>query len=156
MANTIRKIIFVCTGNTCISPMAECLYKSMLRPEEDFEIISRGLIVLFSEPFNPKAELVLNKNELRLDTRCSRQFKRADVCEGAIVLTMTQAQKSKINTDYGIFENVYTIKEYAGENGDVTDPYGGSLLEYEECFGELARLVKKVYYKVENFNSGSR
>ena len=43
---------------------------------------------------------------------------------------------------------VYTIKEYAGENGDVIDPYGGTLIDYEECYIELARLVKKTIYKL--------
>ena len=39
--------------------------------------------------------------------------------------------------------NVYTIKEYTGEIGDVVRSYGGSLVEYEDSYIELARLAEK-------------
>ena len=52
------KLVFVCTGNTCRSPMAEVIYKN-LDKESDVKVISRGLVVLFNEPINPKAEVVL-------------------------------------------------------------------------------------------------
>jgi len=52
-----EKIIFVCTGNTCRSPMAATIYRS-LETNSDIKVISRGLVVLFSEPSNPKAEIV--------------------------------------------------------------------------------------------------
>ena len=40
------------------------------------------------------------------------------------------------------------MKGFVGEYGDVTDPYGGTLMDYEECYIELARLVKKAMYKL--------
>ena len=52
-----NKLIFVCTGNTCRSPMAEAIYKN-LDKETDIKVFSRGLVVLFGEPINPKAEIV--------------------------------------------------------------------------------------------------
>ena len=45
-------------------------------------------------------------------------------------------------------EDLYTLSEFVGENGDVVDPYGGTLAEYEACFTELVRLVKKTVYKI--------
>ena len=45
-------------------------------------------------------------------------------------------------------DNLYTLKEYLGEEGDVIDPYGGTVLEYEECFSELSRLIKKSLIKL--------
>ena len=43
---------------------------------------------------------------------------------------------------------MYILLKYAGESGDVVDPYGGTLVDYEECYIELARLVKKTIYKL--------
>ena len=65
---------------------------------------------------------------------------------------MTASQKKKIMELYPDVKDVYTLKEYAGEIGDVVDPYGGSLMEYEECYIELGRLVKKTVYKLNEDN----
>ncbi len=142
-----QKLIFVCTGNTCRSPMAEALYKNLERVNT-MKVMSRGLVVLFGEPINPKAEVVLGKHELELVNHISKGLKASDIEENTLILTMTSSQKKKIQEEYPEAHEVYTIKEYAGEIGDVIDPYGGSLIDYEECYIELARLVKKAVYKL--------
>lgn len=142
-----QKIIFVCTGNTCRSPIAEAIYKNLERIGT-MKVLSRGLVVLFSEPINPKAEVVLVKHELGLENHISKGLKATDIEDGTLVLTMTENQKRKVLEDYPEGGEVYTIKEYVGEMGDVVDPYGGSLIDYEECYVELARLVKKTVYKI--------
>ena len=49
-----RKLIFVCRDNLCRSPVAEAIMKNISRIK-DLEIVSKGIIVLFPEPYNPKA-----------------------------------------------------------------------------------------------------
>lgn len=142
-----EKIIFVCTGNTCRSPMAATIYRS-LETNSDIKVISRGLVVLFSEPSNPKAEVVLKSHNLELEGHVSKSLKQSDIDENTLILTMTEKQKMNVIETFKYTDNVYTIKEFVGETGDVTDPYGGTLLDYEECYVELARLVKKTVYKL--------
>lgn len=144
-----QKLIFVCTGNTCRSPMAEAIFRN-LEKVGDRKAVSRGLVVLFSEPLNPKAEIVLKKHDLELNGHVSRGLKAADIDNHTIILTMTAGQKKKVIELYPEAKDVYTIKEFAGEIGDVVDPYGGTLMDYEECYIELGRLVKKTLYKLND------
>ncbi|HHU72354.1 MAG TPA: low molecular weight protein arginine phosphatase [Clostridiales bacterium] len=145
------KLIFVCTGNTCRSPIAEAIYTS-LDEVGDIKVLSRGLVVLFNEPINPKAETVLDMHELALKNHMSKGLKSSDIDEATLILTMTENQKKKVIEDFPEAKEVYTIKEYTGEIGDVVDPYGGTLVDYDECYTDLARLVKKAFYKVNSDN----
>jgi protein-tyrosine phosphatase len=97
---------------------------------------------------NPKAEIVLKKHDLELSNHSSKGLKASDLEESTIILTMTANQKKKVTELYPEVKDVYTIKEFAGEIGDVMDPYGGTLMDYEECYIELGRLVKKTLYKL--------
>lgn len=143
-----KKLVFVCMENTCRSPMAEAIYHSLVS-ESQLEVMSRGLVVLFSEPLNPKVAIVTKNHELSVEEHKTRALVIEDIQEDTLILTMTEQEKEKILEDYQITENVFTIKEFAGEIGDVIDPYGGSLIEYEACYVELARLVKKTVLKLD-------
>jgi protein-tyrosine phosphatase len=127
--------------------MAEVIFKN-LDQESEVKIFSRGLVVLFGEPINPKAEVILKKHDLEIHNHISKGLKESEIDDNTLILTMTQAHKMNIIKTYPKAKNVYTINEYAGETGDVVDPYGGTLVEYEQCYIELARLVKKTIYKL--------
>ena len=142
-----EKIIFVCTGNTCRSPMAEAIYNSLVS-DSAITTMSRGLIVLFPEPSNPKAEIVLTNHELKIENHMAIQLTKEDIDENTLILTMTLSQKNKVMNEFNCTEAVYTVKEFVGETGDVTDPYGGNLIDYEDCYVELSRLMKKTVRKL--------
>ena len=128
------RIIFVCTGNHSRSPMAETIYKS-LTEDEGVPSISRGL--------------VLENHGLSCAVEVSKELTKEDITDKSLILTMTDKQKKQAQEKFEFAENVFTIKEFNGEEGEVKDPYGGTLLDYEECFNELLRLIKKTIYKLD-------
>lgn len=142
-----KRLIFVCRSNTSRSPMAEAIYKSM-EDSSDIEVLSRGSVVLFSEPINPKAEVVLNNHNLAIIEHNAKQLKEEEITDDTLVLTMSETLKVEVIQEFPNTMNLYTLPEFVGESGDVVDPYGGTLAEYEACFTELVRLVKKTVYKI--------
>ena len=97
------------------------------------EILSRGLVVLFEEPQNKKVTDLLTVHGIPCEEKLSREFSEEEVDEHTLILTMNFPEKVKIVEDYELEENVYTLKEFVGEEGDVLDPYGGDEDAYEEC-----------------------
>ena len=142
------RIIFVCEGNHSTGPMAETIYKS-LTENESIPAISRGLVVLFSEPVNEKAVSVLENHGLTCAVEFSKELTKEDITENTLILTMTDKQKKQAIDKYEIENNIFSIKEFNGEEGEVKDPYGGTLVDYEECYNELLRLIKKTIYKLD-------
>lgn len=140
-----RKIIFLCTNNTYLSPIAEAMYRNCVAAEEDLpESCSRGLIVLFSEPISPKVNVALTTHDMEVSSHeNSQQLQPEDITPDSLILTMTFSEKVKLLEEYPV-ENVYTLGEYVGEDTDIIDPYGGEEEQYEKCYEEILRRIKKV------------
>lgn len=144
------QIVFICTTNTLLSPMAEGIYRNN-SPEWMPKGISRGLVVLFEEPINPKCNVLLTQNGFRISGHNqSRQLTKEDLQEDALLLTMTLSEKVKLIEEFEHEENVYTIGEFVGEDTDMIDPAGSEEEKYKGCFDELVFRVNKMIQKLEN------
>ena len=143
------QIVFVCTSNTLLSPIAEGIYR---KNSLDWmpKGISRGLIVLFEEPINPKVNVLLMQNGFPISGHIqSRQLKNGDITEDTLVLTMTLSEKVRLIEEYATEKNIYTLGEFVGEDTDILDPGGAEEEKYKECFDVLFFRVNKVIQKIE-------
>ncbi len=145
-----QKIIFLCTANTFLSPLAETLYR-IYQEEGMPEAVSRGLVVLFSEPVSPKINVALAQHELRpCEHQNSLQMEKEDITPDTLILTMTFSEKVTVMESYQQDnENVFTLGEFVGEDTDIIDPYGGEEEQYEKCFIDINRRVKKVIQRIK-------
>lgn len=137
------KLIFVSGSDTATSPMAEAILASKFLLE-DILIDSKGLVVLFPEPINPKAEAVLEDSGLSMKDHVSEPLSEDDFDERTLILTMDYAQKERILTDYRGIKNLYALTEYIHVDGAVEDPYGGDLAAYGKCFERLRELIEEL------------
>ena len=130
--NTYNKIIFVCMGNTCRSPMAATIMQNRLS-KYDVIVESRGMVVLFEEPYNPKAVAVAASHNMIMPSNNAIQIANNDFGKDTLVLVMNASMKQKLYDSFDRAINVYTLCEFCGEpEEEVHDPYGKGIEEYKK------------------------
>ncbi len=142
------KVIFVSKENITLSPMAEWIFKSILM-DKGKTILSRGLVVLFPEPRNMKVTDVLINHGIPHEEQVSVGFSSDEVTEDTLILTMNFVEKVKVLEDFGIEKNVFTIHEFAGEEGEILYNYGNGEDTYEASYVEIKDLLYKVKKKLQ-------
>jgi protein-tyrosine-phosphatase len=115
-----------------------------LLQDNDILVVSRGMVVLFPEPYNPKAVAVAARHGMIMPSNSAMQLENNDFDNNTLVLVMSAAMKQKIYSSLDKAINVYTLGEFAGEGDiEVPDPYGRGIEEYNKCFEQLYVLIKK-------------
>ena len=145
----INKIIFVSETDTSRGPLAAAITGRRLM-ETDITVESRGMVVLFPEPMNPKTVAVAASRGIVLKDYVSTQLEEEDFGTNVLVLVLDEAYKKKVYEEYKEAINVYTLKEFTGGAGNISDPYGGDLPEYGELYNALEALVDKLIYRIMN------
>jgi protein-tyrosine-phosphatase len=123
--------------------MAATIMQKFLQ-DTDILVESRGMVVLFPEPYNPKAVAVASRHGMIMPSNSAAQLENTDFQNSTLVLVMNTAMKQKIYDTYNRAINVYTLSEFAGVGDmEVPDPYGRGMEEYNKCFEQLYVLIKK-------------
>ncbi len=165
-----KKIVFVCTGNTCRSPMAEMLLKARLKTLglKGFSVSSSGIQAKKGDVMNAKSRQVLEEKGLTVGEFTSTRLTEKTVCEAFAIVCMTSSQRDYLMDlrwnalkKAGIEaqeNNVYCFADIAGY--EVIDPYGKDIDCYRYVYGLLeagvAALVDKLNLRAYAYVSKPR
>lgn len=137
------RLIFVSNSDSCRGPMAEAILKSKFLLSE-LEVESRGLVVLFPEPVNQKAEAILASHGLTMKDHTAKMLEQEDFDERTLILVMEDALKQRIFQEHENVQNTWQLSEYIKEETDVTEPVGGSLADYGACYELLDCMISSL------------
>lgn len=144
MNNRYDRLIFVDTDDTARAPMAAAIMEVLFRDELKLpcEILSRGLVSLFPQPLNQKAQAVLEENGFDAIRHNSSQLMQEDITPTTLILTMEENQKGKIWEEYEYALHVFSLPGYLKIQKDISALFGAPVTEYGECFQELKSLIQ--------------
>ena len=137
------RIIFVGNRGNSREVMAACLLSRSTLTYHP-EILARGLVVLFPEPLNQKAEAVLISNGFTLEGFVSQQLEEEDLTEHSLVITFERETFEKIRNMWPKIRNLHVLTEITGDELEIFDPVGQEIVTYGLCYTAIEKTVAKL------------
>ncbi len=138
-ANAEKKIIFVCTGNLCRSPMAEALFNMMSKKKGlPFWASSAGLMAYNGNKASENAVLAMSERGIDLTYHRARSVEEELLDKFDVIFVMEHSQLESLPDHHQ--EKAHMLSDFASDvDEDIFDPYGADLQTYEMC----AEIIEK-------------
>lgn len=145
------KLIFVCEGNTCRSPMMEFAFKDHLELQykNGIEVESRG-ISAEGGSLSPYAQTVLIAHGIAYDAKQPEKFTADDYVSADVIIAVTDDIARRLVESYGR-NKIFALSEIA--DAEISDPCGKGLEEYEKTYRAVSASLPFILQFLEvNFN----
>lgn len=150
------RILLVCTGNTCRSPLAAAMLQRMVAEagRSDIEVGSAGIMAQEGEPASEGTYLVALEHGMDLSAHRAQLLTPGLARESDLILTMSRSHRRRAE-EIGA-ANVLVLGEFAGAAGpdaEVPDPFGGNLDDYRTAYAQLERFLQSALQRLSRESS---
>jgi protein-tyrosine-phosphatase len=151
-----KHVLFVCTGNTCRSPMAEGLFRKAISGRNDFKVGSAGVAASNGGFASRETLNVLKKRGASLDAFNSRPVSDAILAEATHVFAMTEGHLATLEARFPDHaDKFFLIREFSGisdkrQGLDVPDPIGMGMAAYEEVAKVLEAAIPSIIAYIDS------
>lgn len=148
----IFRVMFVCTGNTCRSPMAEGILRSMAKEDnlEHMDVISSGVGTLDGYPATGHAVRVAKKDGVDISNHHSIQLITELMEEADLIFALAFDHYEKMRLMYPEdVDKIHMLKGFphnqAGKGLSVADPIGLDFEEYQKTYNAIKAELKRIW-----------
>ena len=139
----MKKVLFVCTGNTCRSPMAELLFNKSAREKGvDAVAQSAGLCTIEGLLINDNSEEVLKEVGIESDFFRSSDICDLDLSSYNLIIGMTKEHIEGLRL-IGVSEEKLCLMN--AKNGGISDPYGWGVDVYRACRDKIVNSLEEIF-----------
>ncbi len=149
------KIMFICTGNTCRSAMADGLAKKIIKEKNlNIEVYSAGIFAQTGEHASYNSIAIMKEYDVDIVLHKATSVDESNIKEMDLILCATKNHKAELQARYNdLKDKIVTMKEYAGIDNDGTDmdikdPWGYNLNTFRVCAAEISICVEKIIEKI--------
>ena len=136
-----KTLLFLCTGNTCRSPMAEDLFRMETNDSDEYLVNSAGLSTQNGLCASGNAILAMKELGRDISGHKSSVLDKKLVNESDIVLTMTEGHRQMA---VALFPELREKIRLLDPHHNVEDPYGGDLNVYKRCRDQIRTAIRKL------------
>ena len=130
---SFQRILVVCAGNICRSPMAEAMLQQLFPGKQ---VGSAGIVGLEGQPADPLAVMVMKERGWDISGHVARRLDLEMLWQADLVLTMSRQQTNHIDANWGVCRGkVFRIGHWRNES--IPDPYQKSKLDFERVCDQL-------------------
>jgi protein-tyrosine phosphatase len=150
----LKNILFVCSGNTCRSPLAEGIARAALktRSPQEWAVSSAGTGTTDGLPASEHSIEIARRQGIDIAGHRSRLLDAAMVEEADLIVTMGARHRSTVGMiDGDALDYTVLITEFGDDfEGDVPDPIGGDEHTYAHTYEMIERCVDTMIEKLAN------
>ena len=120
------RVCFVCLGNICRSPMAEFIFKDLVRKEgleKDFLIESRGVIADVGSDIHPGTKKMLDLHNIPYNRHVSTQLEKSDYERYDYFIGMDNYNVLSMKKLFGTDNKIYKLLDFTKKSKEIDDPW---------------------------------